>query len=167
MKNKNHKENTILKTLLLLGILAFINVVRKPPVKDWLIIFLFKSYISTFFDRLTVKKGYITYPVKLIKWFDISFIFDYLLFPLSCVYYNQMTYKKNFFPTVFSVFLFSIPMSLVETMLEKNTKLVSYKKGWNSFHSFFTLTITFLFVRVLMEMIRYVSKNAKEKEVPN
>lgn len=63
---RNAEKNT-LRILFVLGILFFFQLIRKPPVKDWLIIFFLKSYIASFIDNLLVKKGYLKYPVSLLK----------------------------------------------------------------------------------------------------
>ncbi|MFC0273516.1 CBO0543 family protein [Metabacillus herbersteinensis] len=151
---RNQLEKTILRFLLVFGIVTFFNLIRKPPVKDWLIIFLIKGYISSILDKLLVRKGYIDYPVKLFKSFDISFIFDYLLFPVTCVYFNQFTKASTLPGIIAKLFAFSIPMAIIEHILEKKTKLISFKKGWNTYRSFITVNITFILVRILIGVIR-------------
>lgn len=151
---RNKFEKNTLWFLLIFGCITFLNLVRKPPTKDWMIVFLFKGYLSSIIDKLLVRKGYIKYPVKLVKSFDISLIFDYLLYPVACVYYNQVTMKSNFFGIVSKVFYFSIPMAIVEHFFEKRTRLISFKKGWNSFISFLSLTITFYISRAFIAIIR-------------
>lgn len=147
-------EKNFLRLLLVIGIVSFLKLIRKPPLKDWLIIFLLKSYISSILDTLVVKKGYIEYPFKLIKTFDISAIFSYLIYPITCIYFNQVTRNSNLKDILFKTLLFSLPSSIAEHWLEKNTKLVKYKKSWNSVHSFFSIAATFLSVRLLMTLIR-------------
>ncbi|WP_456271424.1 CBO0543 family protein [Bacillus sp. AK031] len=160
---KKKEEKSILLLLLVFGIVALINLIRKPPVKDWVIIFLLKAYISSILDKFTVKKGFLVYPIKLINLFDTSFIFDYLLFPISCVYYNQVTYQKSFFSIFTRVLLFSIPMTIVEQWLEHKTDLVKYKKGWNWIYTFTSLNLTFLLVRGAIAIIRIKSKQAEDE----
>lgn len=65
---------------------ALIQLFRKPPIKDWLIVFLLKSYIASLLDNIVVKKGFIKYPVRTFKLFDISVLFSYLIFPVTCVF---------------------------------------------------------------------------------
>jgi hypothetical protein len=159
----NKFERSLLRFLFLFGIITFFNIIRKPPVKDWLLIFLLKGYISSILDKFIVRNHYINYPIKLINNFDISFIFDYLLFPISCVYYNQITKGSKIIGILLKVFLFSIPMAITEYLLEKHTNVVQYKRGWNSFISFGTLTITFLLVRLLIALIRVVHNKTKRE----
>jgi hypothetical protein len=150
----NKFEKNTLRFLLLFGIVSFFNLMRKPPVKDWMLIFLFKGYLSSILDKLVVRKGYVSYPIKLFKWFDISFIFDYLLFPIACVYYNQVT-KTSSLPGIFiKLLFFSVPMTLIEYFFETRTRLIKFKKGWNAFTSFYSITITFLISRTFIVILR-------------
>jgi hypothetical protein len=150
-------EKKVLRILFVFGIVTFINLVRKPPLKDWLIIFLLKSYIASILDNVLVKKGYLKYPVNLFKTFDISVLFSYLLFPVSCIYFNQLTRKSSNLGIIIKALLFSAPSALAEDWIEKNTKLISYKKSWTSIHSFISIVTTFLMVRYLMGGIRKLS----------
>ena len=154
-------EKNILRVLFVFGIFSFLNLIRKPPMKDWLIIFFLKSYISSILDTIVVRKGYVQYPVKLSKTFGISFLFDYLLFPIACIYYNQVTMNGKIKSIILKVLYFSVPMTLGELWLEKHTKIVKYKKGWNFFYTFSSLSGTFIFVRFIIQLIRL--KSSKEK----
>ncbi|WP_421384816.1 CBO0543 family protein [Bacillus salacetis] len=152
MRKRN--EQSLLIFLLLFGLISLVNLVRKPPVKDWIIIFLLKGFLSSILDNVMVKKGYVRYPVKLFKIFDTSFIFDYLLFPITCVYYNQLTYQNGLNSIIKRVFYFSIPMTIVEQWLENKTNLIKYKNGWNWLYTLLSLSGTFLFVRAMIGLIR-------------
>ncbi|TYS47635.1 CBO0543 family protein [Bacillus infantis] len=154
----NKFEKNTLRFLLVFGLISFINLMRKPPVKDWMLIFLFKGYISSILDKLLVRKGYITYPVKLVKSFDVSFIFDYLLYPVTCVYFNQVTKSSSPMGILIKSVCFSGPMAIVEHFFEKRTRLIRFKKGWSSATSFYSLTLTFLISRAFIAIIRKASK---------
>ncbi|HWL22673.1 MAG TPA: CBO0543 family protein [Ureibacillus sp.] len=154
---KKHNQINLLRALSVIGLLIFLPLIRKKPSKhmnEWIIVFFMKSYISSFVDTIVNKKGYVKYPINLFKIFDISVLFNYLIFPLTCVYFNQLTRKSSLLGIISKTLLFSIPMSLAEDWLQKNTKLISYKKGWNSFISFTSISITFLLVRGIMAIIR-------------
>ncbi|UGB28746.1 CBO0543 family protein [Metabacillus sp. B2-18] len=151
---KQRFEKNTLRFLMVLGLIMFVNLIRKPPTKDWMLIFLFKGYISSILDKLAVTKNKIVYPVNLFKWFDISFIFDYLLFPVVCVYYNQITKSSNLFWTIAKTFYFSIPMTLIEHFFEKRTSLIKFKNGWNIYWSLITLSLTFLISRTYIALVR-------------
>jgi hypothetical protein len=72
--------------------------------------------------------------------------------------YNQFTYKMKPLQSFLSVFLFSGPMTITERLLERNTNLVKYNKGWNSYITFTVLSFTFLLVKGCIEGIRFLDK---------
>jgi uncharacterized membrane protein YjjB (DUF3815 family) len=150
----NQFQKNIIRLLFIFGFCSFFNLIRKPPLKDWLLIFFMKSYLATILDTLLVKKGYLKYPVKLGNNFNISVLFSYLLFPVSCIYYNQLTKNSSIWGIIFKCFLFSIPFSIVEFWIEKKTNLIKYKKSWTSIHSFVSISFTFLLLRFLIGIIR-------------
>jgi len=157
-------EINILKSLFVIGITAFFNLLRKPPMKDWLIIFLLKSYIASFLDNIIVKKGYLKYPVNLFKIFDISVLFSYIIFPVTCIYFNQVTKNSSLFGILVKCLLFSIPSTIAEHFLEKKTKLIQYKRSWTSLHSFLSIAASFLGVRFLMALITKVAAKVENEE---
>lgn len=155
-------EKYTLRFLMVFGLIMFANLMRKPPTKDWLLIFLFKGYISSILDKTIVTKNKIIYPVKLVKWFDISFVFDYILFPVVCVYYNQITKSSSLIWIIIKIFYFSIPMTLLEYFFETRTSLIKFRNGWNIYHSFLTMSLSFLVSRAYIALIR----NADNTNVP-
>ncbi|WP_308160777.1 MULTISPECIES: CBO0543 family protein [unclassified Bacillus (in: firmicutes)] len=84
----------------------------------------------------------------------MSVLFSYLIFPISCIYFNQVTRDSGIYGILFKCLLFTLPSTLVESWLEKNTKLIKYKKSWTSLHSFASIAAAFLIVRNLMSLIR-------------
>jgi hypothetical protein len=156
-------DRLILKGLLIFGLVALPISLRKPPIKDWLLVFFIKAFISSYLGKIVVGKKMIAYPIRFhSKLFKISIIYDYLLFPLTCMWYNQVTFRSTIQGIFWKSFLFSIPMTLLEAVLERKTDLVKYKK-WSPLHTFTSLTATFLGVRLLMEVIRRISKKQKEE----
>lgn len=115
---KSHEKN-ILRALFIFGIFSFFQLVKKPPMKDWLIIFLLKGYIASILDNLLVKKGYLKYPVSLFKTFDISVLFSYILFPVICIYFNQVTKNSGLIAIFLKCLLFSLPSAFAEHWIEK------------------------------------------------
>ncbi|KIY23060.1 MULTISPECIES: CBO0543 family protein [Mesobacillus] len=168
------KDRTILHLLTLFGIGGSIIFLlrKKGELKDWFLIFFIKTLVSTLFDGPAIKKKYIKYPTRYMpKLFDSNIVFLYILFPLSCVIYNQFTYKMKPLYSMLSVFLFSGPMAFFEGWLEKNTDLVEYNKGWNSFYSISVLTFSFWLVKYFMELIRFLDSKIggssfSDKETP-
>jgi hypothetical protein len=155
------KDKTILHLMTIFGISGSIFFLsrKRGLLKDWFLIYLFKTLVSTLLDGPIIKKKYVQYPTRYFSnLFDSNIVFLYILFPLSCVMYNQFTYKMKPLKTILSVSLFSLPMTLLENWLEKNTRLVRYRKGWNGYYTFSILSFTFIFVRVFIEVIRFLDQ---------
>lgn len=155
------KDRTILNLLTIFGIggSIFFLLRRKGDLKDWFLIYFIKTLVSTIMDGPVIKTKYLQYPHRYLpKLFDGNIVFLYVLFPLSCVMYNQFTYRMKLLNRILSVVLFSGPMTLLENWLEKNTRLVKYQKGWNGYITFAVLSFTFLLVNGCIEGIRFLDK---------
>ena len=148
-------QKKLLRIVLGVGLLLIPFAFKREKLKDWLLIFFLKGYISSFLDQIIVKKKRISYPVRFMsKYFDSSLLFDYLLFPLLCVFYNRTSEKSNLHSIFLQSFIYSTPMTVLEVILEKKTNLIRYKKNWNWLITYLTLVITFLFVRGFIAIIR-------------
>ncbi|MGE7303753.1 CBO0543 family protein [Priestia megaterium] len=144
-----------IKFLYFFGISCFIYLIKKPLAKDWLLVFFIKSYYASLVDNLVVKRGYVQYPTR----FQTSVLFDYILFPITCVFYNQLTKDSRIIQCLLKVLYFSIPMTMAELWLEKNTRLIKYKNGWNWTTTFYSLSFSLLLVRFTMSIIRRIFDN--------
>lgn len=151
-------EKITLWTLFIAGIFSLFFLLRKPPLKDWLMIFLLKGYLASILDTILVKKGYLKYPVSIFKTFDISVLFSYIIFPVTCIYFNQVTKNPGLLSIILKCILFSLPSAWAEHWIEKKTDLIKYKKSWTSVHSFASIASTFLAVRFLMGGIRKMTE---------
>lgn len=128
------KDRSILNILTLIGLFGSIFFLsrKKYKFKDWVLIYFIKTLVSTIFDGPVIKRKYVKYPHRYFpKFFDSNIVFLYVLFPLTCVMYNQFTNKMDTLKSILCVPLFSGPMTILEHWLEKNTGLVKYHKGWN------------------------------------
>ena len=148
-------QKKLLRIILGVGLLLIPFAFKREKLKDWLLIFFLKGYISSFLDQIIVKKKRISYPVRFMsKYFDSSLLFDYLLFPLLCVFYNRTSEKSNLHSIFLQSFIYTTPMTVLEVILEKKTNLIRYKKNWNWLITYSTLVVTFLFVRGFIAIIR-------------
>ena len=148
-------QKKLLRIILGVGLLLIPFAFKREKLKDWLLIFFLKGYISSFLDQIIVKKKRISYPVRFMsKYFDSSLLFDYLLFPLLCVFYNRTSEKSNLHSIFLQSFIYTTPMTVLEVILEKKTRLIKYNKDWNWLITYSTLVVTFLFVRSFIAIIR-------------
>ncbi|WP_407673421.1 CBO0543 family protein [Paenibacillus silvisoli] len=139
----------------------------KKPIKDWIIIFFFKGYLSGFTDSILVAYGILSYPVRLMPdVFSISILFDLVIFPVSCIAYNQTSYRSKLLSCIVQAFLYSLPITLLEFWAERNSLLIQYHRWWTVFHSYFFLTVTFILIRGLIALIRKYSKEKISSSTP-
>lgn len=116
------KDRSILNVLTIFGIggSIFFLLRKKGDLKDWFLIYFMKTLVCTLIDGPVIKKKYLQYPNRYFpKSFDSNIIFLYVIFPLLCVIYNQFTYKMKPLKSILSIFLFSIPFTLLENWLKK------------------------------------------------
>jgi hypothetical protein len=148
-------QKPLLKLFFSIGFLLIPFAFKRKNLKDWLLVFFVKGYISSFIATIVVNNKQISYPVRFIpKFFRISVLFDYFLFPILCVFFNRTTLSSKPIHVVYQSLLYSLPMTILEIFLEKYTKLIRYKHNWNWIITYITLSITFLMVRLFMSIIR-------------
>ncbi|SFE96706.1 CBO0543 family protein [Alteribacillus iranensis] len=152
-------DRSILRFITVISLSGLALLFKKGSVKDWFLVFLFKSLLSTFLDIPVTEKRLVKYPVRYFpKYFKTNIVFDYILFPLTCVIYSQITYKWKPIQAILGVFLLSVPMTVAEEILNKKTNLIQYGKKWNWTNSFSYLTATFLASRFFITGIRFISE---------
>lgn len=152
------KDKLILYALTLVGFILLPIGLKKEPKKDWIIVFLLKALISGFFGNIIASTKTLEFPVRLFpKAFKSSVVYDNLLFPLLCLFYNQTTYKSKLTGIILQALIYSLPMTWIESIFEKKTSLIKYN-SWKWYYTLFTLTGTFLLVRGVMGYIRQVTE---------
>lgn len=156
MANRS-RDKTILAAFCAVGVLLFPVWTRKPPLRDWLITYFQTGLLATFIDSFFIQQKRLLYPTRLLrKSFGISVLFDYLLFPTIAVLYNQVTYKSSVKGIIGKVFLFSVPITILEYLLERHTTLITWKK-WKWYHTLISVTSVTLMGRLFLAVIRRVS----------
>ncbi|MDD9269448.1 CBO0543 family protein [Paenibacillus sp. GCM10023248] len=147
-------EYFILWTVTILCFGSMFFWMLRSPLKDWLIIFLLKSVITAIADCFIIAAGLLDYPVRFFpKAFHTNIVFDFLVFPTLCVFYNITTQYSNLKSIFVQSLLYSIPVTLLEIWAEKHTELIEYKH-WNAFITLITLITTFLIVRGAIGLVR-------------
>jgi hypothetical protein len=159
-------ERRILSGLLAIGLGLLPVVFKRDKLKDWIIIFFLKGFLSSFLDSTVTKQKKVSYPVRFLpEYFRINVLFDYLLFPITCVAYNRLTYHSNAIGIFLKAFLFSIPMTVTEVIFERNTKLIKFHNGWRWYDTLLSETAIFLFIRIFIGAVRKsINQNPSEDE---
>jgi hypothetical protein len=111
-------------------------------------------------DKYLVSKGYLKYNIRPFrKSFKTHLPFDYVIYPLLLLYYNQWTLHSKPTGILLKPCAFVIPQVIIETIAEKKTDLITWRKGWSWYHSFITLFAKMLVCRLIIGLIRKVNKD--------
>ncbi|MFC0471744.1 CBO0543 family protein [Halalkalibacter kiskunsagensis] len=163
MRNIQIQKNVLrILSVITLGVLFLL--LRKRPTKDWVVAYLFNAVSNGIIDKMVVKHKLVKYPVRLFpQFFNIHILFDFLIYPTITVMYNQITYKNKPLAIIGKIFLFTIPMLIIEFWAEKQTDLIEWKKGWGWSHTLIGLTIMSLLARLFVGLVRYVSEGRKRE----
>lgn len=156
-------ERIILRGLVGLGVvlLCVISNIQKKNFMKWIIVYFFVAFTSSAVDAVAVSNKRLRYPIRLLNnVFKISILFDGLLFPITCVLYNQWTYKDTWMEAVYKVFAFTIPMTIVEHFIERRTRLIDYT-GWSTPITFVSLTCYFWFSRAFLNFVIRYQENSE------
>ncbi|QPC47285.1 CBO0543 family protein [Mangrovibacillus cuniculi] len=156
-------EKKILRGLVGLGVILLVVIanIQKKYFKNWIIVYFFVAFTSSAVDALAVSNKRLRYPVRLLgRVFKISVLFDGLLFPITCVLYNQWTFKDTWTQAFYKVFAFTIPMTIVEHIIERKTRLIDYR-GWNTPITFISLTCYFWFSRAFLNFVTRYQENSE------
>ncbi|MDT8861342.1 hypothetical protein N0O92_13970 [Alkalihalobacillus sp. MEB130] len=149
------QERTFLGFVTLVAIVLLPFAIVKRSLKDWIIVYLVSCIGNSYADRLLISKGYLKYKVRPFKKkLSIHMPFDYIIYPLFLLYYNQWTLNSKPIGIILKLFAFIIPQVIIETIAEKNTNLITWRKGWAWYHSLGSLAIKFLLCRATIAGIR-------------
>ncbi|TYS18628.1 hypothetical protein FZC78_03650 [Rossellomorea vietnamensis] len=152
----------------LTGAILLPFAIIKPSFKDWLIVFLVSVIGNSTIDRYLVTQGYLKYTIRpLREKVKIHLPFDYIHYPLMLLYYNQWTLNSKPAGIIFKMFPFVIPQVVMETIAERKTDLISWRKGWTWYHSLISLVLKLLICRGIISLVRIINKDTLSvKETP-
>ncbi|MGG1674307.1 CBO0543 family protein [Neobacillus sp. NRS-1170] len=89
----------------------------------------------------------VEYPVRpLPKIFKTNIVYDILFFPILSVIWVKISYNDNFGKILLKSLIFSVPMSVGQWFMEKNTRLFKWNK-WSPFHTFASVNFTLFTIR--------------------
>jgi hypothetical protein len=146
-------ERIILWSLLIIGITLLFSSLRKPPIKNWILIFSLSSCFSTFFGVLVVEEKMLEYPVRFLRnYFSSSLLYEYLLFPVVCIYFYQTTYRSRYLNIVLQCILYTTVLTIIEFFFERYTELIKYHT-WTWIYTFISTFLLMMFIRFLMQLI--------------
>lgn len=137
-----------------IALLILIFVVDWRYFRDWIVVFLFKCTLDFIWGSPVVELKMLEYPNRLLpKFYDTSILFELWVFPVLCIWYNQVTKDRGIVAILFYAVVFSAGITAVEYPLERYTNLIHYIT-WSWFTTFYTLIITFLMSRTFIALFR-------------
>jgi hypothetical protein len=155
-------DRIILWAFLIIGMVLLFFSLRKPLIKDSVLVFLMKAYFSSFFGTIVAEANLIEYPVRFLgQYFETSIIFEYFLYPIMCVYFYQTSYRSSFLGIIVQCALYTAALTILEVLCEKYTNLIEYHR-WTWMYSFITIFILSFLVRMLMVLINKREQQLKD-----
>ena len=148
----------LLNNSTIIGLVLLPFAIVKRSFKDWVIVYLVSIIGNYFADSYLVSKGYIKYKNKLFKNVKIHLPFDYIHYPLLLLYYNQWTLNSRPIGIFLKAIILITPQLILETLAERKTKLIRWKKGWSWYHSFLSMILKLLLCRSIIAIIRIINK---------
>jgi hypothetical protein len=137
------------------GLLFLIFAVDWRCFRDWIVVFLYICVLDSLWGSAVVNAHLIEFPFRQFpQLFKMGLLFDYWIFPILCVFYNQITRESGLWPILYYALLFSAGMTAIEYPLELYTNLIKYI-DWTWFTTFYTLLITFLSSRAFIAFYRW------------
>lgn len=141
-------EFWILTISVAIALINFVYWIKKPPFKQWLMLYFVSSSIAVFLDTLFVDMGLYEFEFDLLPYTDISDVFDYIVYPIIVVWMAYWTYRMKWWQTVLIIILLSFGLALFENWLEVNTELIIYHH-W----SWETSLIWFIGIGILLRLL--------------
>jgi hypothetical protein len=152
-------DRIILWSMFIIGMVLLIFSLRKPLIKDTILVFIMKAYFSSFIGVIVVEEKMVEYPVRFLsKYFDASILFEYFLYPIMCVYFYQTTYHSSYAGIVLQCALYTAALTIIEVLCEKYTDLITYHT-WTWMHSFISIFLLSLSVRIIVLLLNKIEKS--------
>lgn len=165
MKTKSIQKKFLRVTLIINLVILIPLLLRRPPIKDWVIVYLFNAATNGIIDNVLSKLKIVKYPIKLFSGlFDSHILFDYFIYPTFTIFYNQITEKDKFLTIIYKLVLITIPPFFIELWAERNTHLIRWSRKWKWYHTFFSLILKSLMTRLVIAVVRKADqKNIKKQ----
>ncbi|WP_084372206.1 CBO0543 family protein [Halalkalibacter krulwichiae] len=157
--NKTKVEKSALRVLLLFSIILLPFLLRRPPIKDWLLAFLLNAYSNVLIDKVIIHSGMLDYPIRVLpKKFNTNILFDHIIYPTFSVIVNQVTRYDKPLISALKIILMVLPINFIEFLAERKTDFIKWKKGWKWYHSFVSMCLKSMLNRYLVGVIRMIDR---------
>jgi hypothetical protein len=147
-------EKKLLNLLTALCLVSLPFLFKGSKMRENLVIFFSKGVIASLIDAYVVGTKRLEYPVRPFpNIFKTNIIYTILFFPTLSVIWVKMSYNDKFSKILLKSLLFSVPMSIGQWYMERNSKLFKWKK-WTAFHTFGSVNFTLFTIRGLVGLLK-------------
>ncbi|KAF0818197.1 MULTISPECIES: CBO0543 family protein [unclassified Cytobacillus] len=159
-------EKKLLNLLLGLCIVSVPFMFKGKKMRETLLVFFSKGVLATLVDAYVVGTKRVEYPVRPFpKIFKTNLVYDILFFPLLSVIWVKISYHDKLRNILLKSLIFSVPMSIAQWYMEKNTRLFKWKK-WSIFHTFGSVNFTLFTIRGFVGFIKIVDRLKGNQNLP-
>ncbi len=143
-----------------LTIIMLVLFTPKAKIREALVIFMFKQFMTWLLGLVVSQYRLIEYPVREFAYATkTSFSFEYFIYPAICVVFNLHYPEKKTPIRQFMYFAyFCTVMTGIEVLCEKYTNIINYIH-WGWYATWISLFITFFISRKYY--VWFFSKNKK------
>ncbi|MEH7097453.1 CBO0543 family protein [Neobacillus vireti] len=151
-------EKKLLNILTSLCYVSLPFLFKGSKMRENLVIFFSKGVLATLVDAYVVGTKRVEYPIRPFpKIFKTNIIYDILFFPILSVIWVRISYHDKLWKILLKSLIFSVPMSLGQWYMEKNTRLFKWNK-WTPFHTFASVNFTLFTIRGFIGMVKMLDK---------
>lgn len=151
-------EKKLLNLLNVLCIISLPFLFRGSKMRENLLIFFSKGVLATLIDAYVVATKKVEYPVRPFpKIFKTNIIYDVLFFPILSVIWVKISYNDKFRKILLKSLIFSVPMSIGQWVMERNTRLFKWK-NWSPLHTFGSVNFTLFTIRGFVGLLKKIDK---------
>ena len=150
-----HLEQGLMVIFTMIAFYVLFFMIDWQYFSEWVVIILFKCLIDILWGSAVVSQKMIEYPVRLLApYYETCIFFELWIFPVACLWYNQITRKRGLIGIICYALLFSAIMTAIEYPIEKYTQLLHYIR-WSWVTTFYTLTLAFIISRSFIGFYRW------------
>jgi len=147
-------EKKLLNLLTALCLVSLPFLFKGSKMRENLVIFFSKGVLASLIDAYVVGTKRLEYPVRPFpNIFKTNIIYTILFFPILSVVWVKMSYNDKFSKILLKSLLFSVPMSIGQWYMERNSKLFKWKK-WTAFHTFGSVNFTLFTIRGFVGLLK-------------
>lgn len=151
-------ERLVLRLMFVIGLACLPFTFQKKHVKEWGIVFFATGFVVTFLAQIVVGGKKLKYTIRpMPKYFDTNVLYEHLILPLLCVWFNQVTYHAKWWSIIGQALLYSSIHTLIEYVLEKKTDFIKWHR-WKWYHNVASLMSVFIGSRGVLALFKWLSQ---------